>query len=113
MKHLKKNIVPVSEIQEDDILYDVSDPIKAQKKAQELLGKNTILFKSTRKNKKYMIFDKDQNKFIHFGDSRYEDYLKHNDEKRRNRYLTRALNINGNWSESFYSPNSLSIHILW
>ena len=28
---------------------------------------------STRKNKKYMILN-DDNKYVHFGDSRYEDY---------------------------------------
>jgi hypothetical protein len=53
---------------------------------------------STRKNKKYMILN-DDNKYIHFGDSRYQDFTKHQDEERRKRYLDRATKIKGNWKK--------------
>lgn len=43
----------------------------------------------------------------------YEDYTKHHDDKRRKNYLTRANSIKGNWRTDKYSPNNLSIHLLW
>jgi len=67
---------------------------------------------STRKNKKYMILN-DDNKYIHFGDRRYQDYTKHNDLERRKRYLDRATKIKGNWKKDKYSPNNLAINLLW
>ena len=67
---------------------------------------------SSRKNKKYMILN-DDNKYIHFGDSRYQDYTKHNDLERRKRYLDRATKIKGNWKKDKYSPNNLAINLLW
>ena len=67
---------------------------------------------STRKNKKYMIMN-DDNKYIHFGDLRYEDYTKHQDEERRKRYIGRATKIKGNWKKDKYSPNNLAINLLW
>ena len=67
---------------------------------------------STRKNKKYMILN-DENKYIHFGDSRYTDYTVHNDLERRKRYLSRASKIRGEWKKDKYSPNNLSQNLLW
>ena len=67
---------------------------------------------STRKNKKYMILN-DDNKYVHFGDSRYMDYTKHNDPERLKKYLSRATKIRGNWKKDKYSPNNLAINLLW
>ena len=67
---------------------------------------------STRKNKKYMIMN-DDNKYVHFGDSRYQDATVHNDPIRISRYLSRATKIKGNWRNNKYSPNNLSINLLW
>ena len=67
---------------------------------------------STRKNKKYMIMNDDHN-YIHFGDLRYEDYTKHQDKERLKRYLNRATKIKGKWKDNKYSPNNLSINLLW
>jgi hypothetical protein len=67
---------------------------------------------STRKNKKYMILN-DHNKYVHFGDSRYEDFTKHQDKERLKNYLSRASKIKGNWKKDKYSPNNLSINLLW
>jgi hypothetical protein len=85
----------------------------AAKKAKMYLGKDTKLLISTREDKKYMILDPTINKYIHFGQMGYEDYTKHNDDSRRNRYLKRAINIKGHWRDNKYSPNNLSIPILW
>lgn len=60
---------------------------------------------SNRKTKKYMIRD-DNNKFIHFGQLGYEDFTKHKDEERRERYLKRTANIKGDWKENKFSPNN-------
>ena len=73
---------------------------------------NRPVFISTRKDKKYMIMN-DSKKFIHFGQLGYEDYTKHLDENRRRLYLARATKVKGNWKTDRYSPNNLSINLLW
>ena len=60
-----------------------------------------------------MIQDKNTGKMVHFGQLGYEDFTKHKDKERRQRYLKRATNMRGNWKDNPYSPNNLSINILW
>lgn len=90
-----------------------TNPFKAQQNAYKYLGNDAKLYLSNNKNKKYKIFDIENNKWVHFGNVGYEDYTKHNDDERRNRYLKRALKIKGKWINNPYSPNNLSINILW
>lgn len=59
-----------------------------------------------------MVQDPD-NKWVHFGQMGYEDYTKHKDDNRRKNYLKRSSNISGKWKSNKYSPNNLSIHLLW
>ena len=63
--------------------------------------------RSTRKNKKYMVLYKD--KWIHYGDSRYQDFTQHKDSKRRDSYLKRARGIKNKKGQKTYmlktSPN--------
>ena len=73
---------------------------------------NKEVFLSTRKNKKYMIMNDDK-KWIHFGQLGYEDFTKHLDEQRRELYLKRASKLKGDWKTNIYSPNLLSIVLLW
>lgn len=94
-------------------LRKYSNPTVAQKMAYKYLGKTAKLYPSKNKNKKYRIFDPNLKKWINFGQLGYEDYTKHRDKKRRKNYLTRSRNIHGNWKTNKYSPNNLSIHILW
>jgi hypothetical protein len=96
-------------------LLKYSDVNKAQKNAFKYLGKDAILYISPRKNKKYRIYNPNENKWVDFGSMNppMEDYTKHKDKARRERYLKRALNIKGNWKDNKYSPNQLSINILW
>ena len=101
-------------------LNDYSDFEAVLSKAKYYYGENVILKKSTRKTKKYMIFDPYNNKFIHFGQMGYKDFTKYvqiYDIKRANehriRYLKRALKIRGDWQNNPYSPNFLSILLLW
>ena len=88
----------------------VSD-IKKVNKLSRIIYKKTVE-PSTRKNKKYMIMN-DENKLVHFGDLRFEDYTKHQDKERLKRYLDRATKIKGNWKRDKYSPNNLAINLLW
>jgi hypothetical protein len=89
-----------------------SNPKIAQEKANAYFGHMVPLHRSTRTQKKYMVKDPD-GKWVHFGQMGYEDHTKHADSARRKRYLTRATKIRGNWKKNPYSPNNLSIHILW
>ena len=77
---------------------------------------------STRKNKKYMV--KYNNKWIHFGDTRYEQFMDktplklysnmdHKDDTRRFNYINRAMGIkdkNGNITAN--NPNSANFYAL-
>jgi lipocalin len=94
-------------------LLDKSNPTKAQVNAHRYLGKTAHIYPSPMKYKKYRIKDETNNKWVDFGDIRYEDYTKHQNESRRKAYLKRATNINGDWRSNPYSANNLAINILW
>tara|TARA_R110000803_G_C11967131_1_gene319364 strand:+ start:1375 stop:1629 length:255 start_codon:yes stop_codon:yes gene_type:complete len=76
-------------------------------------------FKSNAKNKKFSVYVmKDGKKrLIHFGDSRYEDFTQHKDEKRRASYLARAKGIKNKKGELTYkdknTPNYWAVKFLW
>jgi len=94
-------------------LISVSNPSKVIKNANSYLGKNNYqLFISEHKDKKYVIVTP-EGKWVNFGNIKYEDFTKHNDQTRRNSYLSRATKIRGNWKYNKYSPNNLAIHLLW
>jgi hypothetical protein len=93
-------------------LIKYSNPEIAQKNANKYFGKQTLLYTSTRKDKKYIIKDPD-GKWVHFGQMGAEDFTRHKDEKRRNAYLSRATKIKGEWKDNPYSANNMSIKILW
>ena len=84
------------------------------KKAKEL-GAESLGY-STRKNNKYMVQLPDGKK-IHFGSPKYEDFLGHKDENRRNKYRARAMKIKNKKGDLTYtnpeSPNFWAINLLW
>jgi hypothetical protein len=97
-----------------NILDNVSNINIVKKKALKNYGTSDVK-PSTRmlsSNKKYMIRNND-GKYIHFGDIRYEDYTHHKDKQRRDNYLKRAVNMHGKWINDPFSPNWLSILLLW
>ena len=101
-------------------LSNYSDFETVLSRAKHYYGENVKLFQSTRKTKKYMIFDPYNNKFVHFGQIGYLDYTKYiqlydleTANKHRSRYLKRALKIKGDWKDNPYSPNYLSLLLLW
>ena len=97
-----------------DEIYKYSNPAQAQRMAYKYLGKkNGKIFRSTRKEKKYMIKDPKTRKLVHFGQMNYEDYTKHKNKTRRRDYLTRSTRIKGDWKKNKYSANNLAIHVLW
>lgn len=93
-------------------IKNVSNPYLVNQKAKMLLKDDYVIDISTRVNKKYMIkgiFTK--NKWVHFGDSRYEDYTKHQDDERKNKFKLR----NSHWLKGYekYSPAWFSYNLLW
>jgi hypothetical protein len=90
-------------------LEQVSDINLVKKRAKDIYDLDVL--PSTRKGKKYMIDNGE--KVIHFGSILYQDYTKHRDKKRRDNYLKRATNIKGKWRDDPFSPNWLSILLLW
>jgi hypothetical protein len=89
-------------------LKEFSNPEFVSWKAQQM-GLNPV-YESSRKDKKYMVFD--GKKMVHFGQFKppYEDYTKHGDEKRRDNFRKRNMR----WAYARkYSPAWLSFHLLW
>jgi hypothetical protein len=70
---------------------------------------------SWRQNKKYAVFY--NNKWIHFGDDRYDDYTTHGDSDRRNSYRRRASGITNKYGEYTYRnknyANFWAYNLLW
>jgi len=93
-------------------LLTVSNPEIVYNNLHKYFGTETDLYISTRKNKKYMI-KTPNDKWIHWGDVRYEDLTRHLDPIRRESYLRRATNIPGKWKDDPYSSNNLAIWTLW
>lgn len=107
------HLTPANKVAGDDNLYKVSNPREVQKRAFEIYGKDAVVYKSDKPNKKYQILNKLTGKWVYFGDAKMEDFHKHQNPVRRNSYLSRALNIKGNWRDNPYSPNILSLVLLW
>ena len=98
----------------NDNIYKYSNPTQAQKMAYKYLGrKNGKIFRSTRKEKKYMIKDPKTKKWVYFGQMGYEDYTKHKNKTRRKNYLNRSSRMRGDWKKNKFSANNLAIHVLW
>jgi hypothetical protein len=100
-------------ISESDEVYKFSNPKKVQELANKYLGKDGTIYRSINKAKKYMVYNPNTKKWVHFGQMGYEDFTKHKDPKRQKNYLTRTANIKGDWKDDKYSPNNLSRNLLW
>lgn len=101
------------DIPENDPIYEWSNPKQAQKMAYKYLGKSAVIYKSFKPDKKYMIYDPNNDKMVHFGQMGFQSFDKHRDLNRRKNYLTRTANMKGDWADNPYSPNNLSRNILW
>ena len=91
-------------------LIKISDPYKVYIKFKKMYPINSEIKISTRKDKKYMIYNPEIGKWFHFGSSNYSDYTKHKDQKRRINLLIR----NQRWGEAdMYSAAYASYYLLW
>ena len=89
------------------LLY--SDPIRVHKIAVKVLGKEHPVYLSTRKDKKYMV-KSPEGKWIHFGQMKFEDFTKHKDLTRRDKFKKR----NAKWAkQDKWTAGWLAYHILW
>ena len=96
-------------------LIKVSNPERVATNLKKFFKNEKVipnLLISSRKNKKYMVINSDGTR-CHFGDINYSDFTKHQDKDRQLKYLTRANAIRGNWKNDRFSPNNLSINLLW
>jgi len=90
-------------------LIKISDPYKVYIKFIETYPCDSEIKISTRKDKKYMIYNPENGKWFHFG-STMEDYTKHKDQQRRINFLIR----NQRWAEAdMYSAAYASYTLLW
>lgn len=81
--------------------------------AKKYLGDDVVIKPSTRVNKKFMVLNPNTDEYIHFGDSRYEDFTQNNNLMKQRNYLARSYGIRGDWRKDKYSANNLSREILW
>jgi hypothetical protein len=95
-------------------LIKYSNPELVKKNIIKYFGKPIPLAISTRWDKKYMLQDPN-GRWVHFGgfNPPMMDFTKHRDPERRRLYLQRSTNIKGDWKSNKYSPNQLSISLLW
>ena len=64
-------------------LVKISDPYTVYTKFKKIYPSDSDIKISTRKTKKYMIWNPDKEKWFHFGSSDYSDYTKHKDVRRQ------------------------------
>lgn len=92
------------------MIEDYTNPNKVFQNAKRIYGNNVQIKLSTRKDKKYMLLNPNNNKWVHFGQKGFEDYTKHQDNKRRQLFKLR----NQKWAEQdIYTPGYLSYSLLW
>ena len=93
----------------------VEKSLKKLTRNAKKLGAESLDY-STRKNNKYMA-TLASGKKVHFGSSKYPDYLTHKDKDRRDKNLARAKKIKNKQGELTYnnpeSANFWSVHLLW
>jgi len=105
-------LIKATKVKKTDKIYKYSNPKQVQKMASKYI-KGLKVYRSNKKDKKYMVLDPKKNKWIHFGQIPYEDFTKHKDLKRRKNYLTRTASMKGNWKSNKYSANNLARKLLW
>ena len=98
-------------------IREVSDPEKVQQNLIKYCDKHNLtipdIYVSSNKRNKYMLVNPLTKKVVHFGSYIYQDFTKHKNTSRRRNYLLRANGIKGNWKNNPFSPNNLSINLLW
>ena len=100
--------------EDDKYVVRGKDFQKLNKKAKKL-GAESLDY-SKRKNNKYVV-TLPSGKNLHFGSSKYPDFLIHRDEEKKDKYLTRAKKIKNKKGDLTYenpeSANYWSVNLLW
>ena len=88
----------------------MEDYYKSVKKSlKKYYGENVKLYDSSRKDKKFMVYNPDGKK-VHFGQLGYDDYHTEKDEKKRELFLSR----NNKWKNAEkWTPAHLAYYVLW
>ena len=104
-KTISRKITQKCLVQEDDF--------KKLKKKAEILGADSLDY-SKRKNYKYVVEYND--KKIHFGSAKTEDYINHQDKDQRQKYLNKVKKIKDKDGRLTYKlpfyPNYWSVNLL-
>lgn len=86
-----------------------SDPARVQQLAHQYLGNGVKVYLSSRKDKKYMVFNPSGAK-VHFGQMGFQDFTKHRNNQKRDLFRKR----NAKWANApKWSPAWLSYWLLW
>ena len=98
-------------LHKENEIYKYSNPGRVELNGLRILDSDFELRLSTHKDKKYMIKgDFTNDKWVHFGQWGMEDYTKHKDDERRERFRRR----NSKWAISRPdTPSYLSYYLLW
>lgn len=94
------------------MIEDFTNPNIVFQNAKRIYGNDVQIKLSTRKDKKYMLLNPHNNKWIHFGTMKppMEDYTKHQDNKRRQLFKIR----NQKWAkQDKYTPGFMSYFLTW
>ena len=92
------------------MIEDYSNPKIVFQRAKRIFGDDVQIKLSTRKDKKYMFLNPETNRWAHFGFYGMQDYTKHKDKLRRDKFRMR----NKKWSyQEPYTSGYLSYVLLW
>lgn len=89
-----------------------SNPQMVYHRAKMIFGNDVKIKLSTRKDKKYMLLNPNNNKWVHFGTMKppMEDFTKHKNFERREQFRKR----NKKWSlQEPYTAGFMSYYLLW
>ena len=87
----------------------ISDPYTVYTKFKKIYPPDSDIMISTRKKKKYMIYNTDKGKWFHFG-STMTDWTRHGDKQRRINFLRRNKRLSDAY---IYTPAYASYTLLW
>jgi hypothetical protein len=92
-------------------IYLYSDPDIVLTKAMQIYGKDVMLGISLRKDKKYTIYNPHKDEWFHFGSWGQEDYTKHKDDKRKQRFIIRNHRWKNQDKYALYRINNICLGI--
>jgi hypothetical protein len=106
----KEKYINIMDVEKSHPIYKYSNPEKLRINANKMGFSNIDIYLSDKPDKKYFLIHPETNKKIYFGQSNFEDYLAHNDEKRR----TRFKNRNKKWASlDKFTPGYISYFLSW